>query len=94
MPAFDTTPEGTEWFVLPSVWREDVCRGFDMVALNRELVQLKILNPGPGGKALHQFTSLPHSAPAPTACITSATPSSKGRRTKNTGTPKKTGVPV
>ena len=46
-----TTPEGTEWFVLPSVWREDVCRGFDMVALNRELVRLKILNPGPGGKS-------------------------------------------
>ena len=46
-----TAEEACEWFVLPKVWREEVCRGFDMVNLNRELIRLKILIPGDGNKA-------------------------------------------
>jgi putative DNA primase/helicase len=46
-----TAEDACEWFVLPKVWREEVCRGFDMVNLNRELIRLKILIPGDGNKA-------------------------------------------
>jgi putative DNA primase/helicase len=40
-----TTGERCEWFVLPKVWREEVCRGFDTASLNRELIRLGILIP-------------------------------------------------
>ncbi len=36
---------GTEFFVLPAVWREEICRGFDAHALARELVTREVLIP-------------------------------------------------
>ena len=46
-----TTAERCEWFVLPKVWHEEVCRGFDTANLNKELIRLKILIPGAWGKS-------------------------------------------
>ena len=37
--------------MLPKVWHEEVCRGFDTANLNKELIRLKILIPGAWGKS-------------------------------------------
>jgi len=46
----DTGAE-TEFFVLPTVWRQEICRGFDAQALARELIKRGVLVPdGNDGK--------------------------------------------
>jgi uncharacterized protein (DUF927 family) len=42
---YDDGEGGTEFFVLPVVWREEICRGFDAHTLARELVTRGVLIP-------------------------------------------------
>jgi hypothetical protein len=42
------TPNGTEFFVLPEVWRAEVTAGFDARAIAAEMVRRGFLRPDPG----------------------------------------------
>ena len=46
----------TVFYILPAVWKSEVCQGRDAKALAAALIELGLLEPGPGGKASRSLT--------------------------------------